>query len=83
MKGVICLKLRVNGYSCVTSKKDGKQYTIVHGTSDIGFSNGAGSQNYNVFLSGHVKLNVGQTYDCITDTFMQGDELKVRVTGLK
>lgn len=77
------MKLRVNGYACVTSKKDSKPYTIVHGTSDMPFSNGAGYQNYNAFLQGHVKLEVGRTYDAVTDTYMQGDQLITRVTGLK
>lgn len=75
--------LIVNGYNLVTSKKDSKQYTIVHGTSDIPFSNGKGFQNYNVFLTGHRSdLQIGKRYNCKMDTVMIGDQLQARVTDL-
>lgn len=77
------MKLKVNGFACVTSRKDNRPYTIVHGTSDMPFSNGKGFQNYNAFLNGHVDLEVGRVYEAVTDTYMQGDQLITRVTGLK
>lgn len=77
------MKLNISGYSLITSKKDGKQYTNVHGVSDIPFSNGKGFQNYSVFLLGHRNdLQIGKTYTCVTDTAMRDGQLVTRVTDL-
>lgn len=77
------MKVVVNGYNKVTSKKDGKQYTFVDGLSDMTFSNGKGFQNIQVILSGHRDdLVIGKTYNTKEQTFKQGDQLVVRIVDL-
>lgn len=72
----------VNGFNTIKSKKDGKEYTIVHVTTDIPFSNGGGCQNLEFFQSGKVGYSIGEVYEAVTETFLAGNELKTRVVGL-
>lgn len=77
------MKVVVNGYNKVTSKKDGKQYTFVDCTSDMPFSNGKGFQNIQVVLSGlRDDLIPGKSYNTKEQTFKQGDQLVVRIVDL-
>lgn len=72
----------VNGYSHIRSKKDGKDYTLVHVTTDIPFTNGDGFQNLNVFIEGSKNFTVGQAYEALITQYLQDGQLVARVVGL-
>lgn len=75
--------LIVKGFNWIHSKKDDKDYTIVHCESDIPFQNGEGTQNVEFFFNGTKKFVIGETYEPVTESYIYNGQLNTRVVDLK